>query len=364
MKRLGILVFQNILYTPYLKLYTNILDNINNIHYEVIYYNRNSKLNELQDNQTIPIQWYGKGTNAASKIEKLINFFIYKLSTTRLIKIKQYDFLIILGTVPAVLMSSYLVKKYKKRYIIDIRDYTQEHNKIFFHKESIVVNNSVLNVVSSRGFLNFLPESKYISCHNMDMHSAVDYKYDNYDCRIPNEPIVISYIGGISYEKQCIQLINLVDKDDRFIFELYGNEMTSSDISNYVRAIGNPRITMKGAFLPSDKPDIYKKCDIVFNCYGNDSELVKWAISNKHYDAALYHRPLLVSPNTLMSEIEGTYAYPLDLDTEKNLNNLFDWYMNFDRSAFIHHADTVIADSIRDNRFTEKSIIEAIKQAI
>ena len=62
------------------------------------------------------------------------------------------------------------------------------------------------------------------------------------------EKVVISYIGSISNETQCKQLIDLVEKDDRFIFRFYGNEANGTEVSEYVRRVHNDRIQMMGAF--------------------------------------------------------------------------------------------------------------------
>lgn len=80
---------------------------------------------------------------------------------------------------------------------------------------------------------------------------------------------------------------------------------------------------MMGPFMPKDKPEIYKNSDLIFNCYGNDRLLVKYAISNKYYDGAIYRKPLLVSPNTSMAELSGDCAFALDLESSRGLEELY-----------------------------------------
>lgn len=360
MNKVGIVVFQNLRYAPFLKFYTNILNEMKNVEYDIIYYNRDVSLNEPNCENIIPISWCGKGTNAAPKHEKAFNFVLYRKKLIKLLKRKKYDFLIMLMTMPSVLIEDYLIKNYKGKYIFDIRDYTQEKFKPYYKIEEKLLNNSALNVISSKGFLNFLPSSKYCICHNLDDEIAKKYKSQQTYIKKTKGPVVISYIGSISYEKQCKELMKLVCEDERFCFYFYGNENTSHKVSEYANSLKCPRIKLMGAFLPNEKRDIYEKSDLVFNCYGNDITLVKYAISNKHYDGALYHRPLLVSPNTVMSEIAGENAFALDLDNIDNLNELFTWYKNLDSEKYISYADKVILSALKENGILKENVIKII----
>lgn len=355
---IGIIMFQNMRYAPFLKLYENILQEAG-LEYEVIYYDRDKSLNEPSDEKYIPIPWYGKGTVAAPKYEKFLNFACYRSHLLKLLKKKQYDRLIILTTFPAVLISGYLKKAYADRYIVDIRDYTQEGFRPYFNMEAVALKHSALNVISSSGFVHFLPKASFVRCHNMAPNvSGADCKPLE---KAEDRPIVISYIGSIMYEKQCKQLMDLVNKDDRYAFHFYGNESNGNAVSEYVKQLNCDRIVMHGPFLPHQKEEIYSASDLVFNCYGNDSTLVKYAISNKFYDAPLYGKPLLVSPHTAMAEESGIYACALDLDHLNDLDELFRWYRNLDVTDYNAFAKNVIDSSAAENVQMREAVLHAIK---
>lgn len=360
MIRVGILMFQNMRYAPFLKMYENIIKEIPDASYDVIYYNRDKSLNEINEEHYIPIAWYGKGTVAAPKYEKIANFFIYRHEAKKKIINGKYDFLIVLTTFPAVLLSDFLVQQYRGRYIVDIRDYTQEQFGPYFFLEKIAFANSAMRVISSPGFVNFLPADHYIVCHNIDD----EFKNEGSGgiVKASNGKIIISYIGSISYEKQCRQLIDLVSKDERFEFRLFGNEANGNVVSQYVERLNNPRIKMMGAFQPSEKEQIYNQSDLIFNCYGNDSPLVKYAISNKYYDGALYRKPLLVSPNTAMADMSGGFAYRLDLDSVNDLNGLIDWYAALNPLEYNAFACNVIKTSFAENNDLKRMIKKKIQE--
>lgn len=353
-------MFQNMRYAPFLKMYESILSSMDNVNYEVVYFDRDELLEEPKDDSYIAIKWRGKGTLAASKSEKMVNFLFYKHDVQELLKKKRYDFLIILTTFPAVLLSGFLRKNYAGRYIIDIRDYTQERFKTYFKIEEKVFSEAALLIISSPGFVNFLPKFKYYICHNIDdnVENIVrpDFK------RVLGRRIVVSYIGSISYETQCKQLIDLVDKDDRFEFHFYGNEANGTVVSEYIKKLNNPRIIMFGEFTPDEKEKIYSKSDLVFNCYGNDRMLVKYAISNKFYDGAIYRKPLLVSPDTSMAEFSKPFAYPLDLENIGNLDMLYKWYYEINEKKYIEYANQIIKMAITDNDKLRISIKKCINK--
>lgn len=354
--KVGIFLFQNMRYAPFLLMYRNLFDSYPEVSYDIIYFNRDKSLKEIEDSHHYAIPWKGKGTLSASFSEKIISFFSYKSKAKKILKEKKYDYLIILTTFPAVLLSGYLSRRYKNKYIVDIRDYTYDNFFVYRFFERKAFNNAGLRIISSPGFTNFLPSNNYLLCHNMNDNASDSYL--NYSFSpAHNRRIVISYIGTISYKQQCKELIHLVNNDTRFEFHFYGNEANGSEITNYVQSLNSDRIKFMGEFVPSDKPQIYAKSDLVFNCYGNDSALVKYAISNKFYDSALYKKPLLVSPGTSLASISRNFAYPLDLGKINDLNPLYEWYHSIDSDLYNEFSNSVIQHSIQDNNALKKSIL-------
>lgn len=359
MIRVGILMFQNMRYAPFLKMYEKLLKEMKNVEYDVIYYERDRSLDEIKDDNHIALPWHGKGTLAAPKYEKMANFLFYAKDAKKLLKQKKYDFIIVLTSFPAVLLSNYLSKNYAGRFLVDIRDYTQESFKPYFMLEEKAFSKAAMCVISSPGFVNFLPKMKYYNCHNIDI-SAGSADMPEF-IKAEGRRIILSYIGSISYETQCKQLIDLVKADERFEFHLYGNEANGTEVSEYVAQINNPRIKMMGAFTPVDKDRIYADSDLVFNCYGNERMLVKYAISNKYYDGALYRKPLLVSPKTSMADFSGEFAYALDLGNITDLNGLYQWYQALDGEAYTKFANELVENAIEENRVLLEKIGKSIK---
>lgn len=351
--KVAILLYQNIQHAPFLRFYTQLLEK-NNVEYDVVFLNRNPSLAEDSLPGCISIKWFGKRKTI---INKLFSALRYKRESLKILKKNRYDFVFVLTTMPGVLLCNYLVKKYDKKYVFDVRDYTKEHYGWYFDKERKLVSHSVFNVISSPDFKRFLPNANYHVCHNCNFNRETDFVFHERK----HETIKISYIGSIQYIEYCLALIELVVLDDRFELAFYGNEAINHKVSEKVKDLRNSRITFKGPFAPSKKSEIYEESDIVFNCYGNDNNIVRFAISNKYYDAAFHCKPLLVSPNTTMERLLGKFSFSIDFNVIHDLNSLFDWYNNLDKKEFAFFCKNIIEKANEDNNVLERIISNEIK---
>lgn len=326
--KVAIIAFNNIKYSPYVKTYSDYLDK-NNVDYDVILPNRDNISEEL-GSTTYLVKW-------DKNKHKLLNFLKFRREALRILKKNKYDFVFVLTTMPAVLLSGYLSRRYKGRYLVDIRDYTYEGVKLFYRMEKRAVENSACNVISSLGFKNFLPKAEYSLCHNVSPLYR-DGKGGSFEPK-ESEKITIGYVGTIAYKEQCIRLIDLVEKDSRFNFHLYGGELGNQVVSECVSAKNCERIKTFGAYNPADKVEIMKKVDILFNAYGYGRKLLDHAISNKLYDSFYMGIPLLTSPNTYMSEEAGDYSFDIDFETDNSLDGLYSWYKSIDAKEFAEYSE-------------------------
>ena len=341
--KVGIIAANNIRFSPYIFFYTNILDEMG-IDYELIFPDRSNVVDEFTHKVHI-VKWNSKSHTA-------ISYFEYCGDVKRIILREQYDLLIVLTMNNAVYLANWLKKNYNKRYILDVRDYTHENNRIYFHFEKIAVNNSLLNVISSKKFKAFLPSGDYLTCHNM---SSVNLKYVP---RINRENrITIAYVGKGGYLDNCVKICEEVVKDRRFEFVFYGIDSVPDELKRFENS---ENISFNGIFQPKDKEKIILKADILFNVYGNGTPLLDYALSNKLYDSFIYRKPILTSPNTYMSEVAGPYSFEVDFSRKKFLDDLYKWYMSIDESLL----DKYAVEKLNEFKNEGEETINLIKKAI
>lgn len=352
MMKIAVLLYQNMRHAPFLKFYEGIFREMEDVEYDVIYLDRHPELNEPDDVHHIPISWIGRDDH--NVFAKFLTCATYPARVRRKLKAGKYDFIFALTTMPGGLLNNYLLHDYSGKYLLDIRDYTKEHIKAYFKAEMKVVRNSAINVISSPDYVKFLPTADYHMCHNLNLPEKESNRI-RFE-KSPSKRVVIAYVGSIQYADYCFRLIKLVEEDERFEFHFYGPEGGDLKITNYVNGLGNLRISMKGRFKPEEKEEIFTQSDLIFNCYGNDNNIVKYAISNKYYDAAYFRRPLIVSPNTTMSRLCGRFAFPIDLAKVGSLDDLYKWYRDIDSISFEQYCASIINAAQMDNFELEKLI--------
>ena len=344
----GIIAANNIRYSPYIFFYTELLKS-NQINYELIIPQRN----DLQDSfdGTLHVLPWDK------KQKTLINYALYAKAVTKVIRQRKYDALIVLTSVNAAYLGLWLKAHYAGRYIVDIRDYTHENIYPYFVMQSIAVRNSLMNVISSRKFTDFLPKASYHVCHNYNKADAQTVKAW---MQKAEGTITIGYVGALSYASQCKALMDLVAKDPRFQLEFYGSGPEEAVLQEYARTLSSSSIHFHGAYVPSEKGNIIRSVDILFNAYGNGIPLLDCALSNKLYDTFIYRKPILTCPDTFMTEMAGPLAFPVDLPSATSLDALYQWYTELDPVQLDLYAEHTMDAIQQENEQTLKTIADQL----
>lgn len=345
--RVGIIAANNIRYSPYIFFYTKILDNIE-VQYELLAPDRNGIKEDFEKPLHV-LPWdKSRGT--------LQNYYTYTNAIKKILKKENYDIVIVLTGVIAAFLGLWLKRNYPGRYIVDIRDYSHENIYPYFFMEKKAIENSLMNVISSQRFTSFLPKAKYYVCHNTN----ADNSREMYSFQRVGEPVRIGYVGSLFYADQCKKLMRLVSKDSRFRFDFYGTSDQESILKEAANELQTDRIAFHGAYEPKQKGEIIQKVDILFNAYGNGCPLLDCALSNKLYDALIYRKPILTSPDTYMAEMAGPLAFPIDLSDETVLDKLYNWYQMIDGREADTYAAQMMERIEKENNETKRKIADCI----
>lgn len=345
--RVGIIAANNVRYSPYIFFYTSILDSLD-VMYELIVPDRN-ELKEMSSDVSINMFSWNRN------LPTILNYIKYTNDVKRLLEKKKYDFIIALTSINAAFLGLWLKKHYNRKYIVDIRDYTHEDIYPFYLLEKVAVNNSLLNIISSRKFTEFLPQSRYLVCHNFSDNTPISEHFEKHF-----DPIRIGYVGGISYVEQCAKLMHLISKDIRFRLDFYGTSDQEIILKEQSKEYQCERIVFHGGYAPMEKEEILHRVDILFNAYGNGIPLLDYALSNKLYDSLAYKKPILTCSGTYMTEMAGPLAFPIDLQDDNALNDLYSWYQKTDSLIIDEYANRMIESIRRENDQTKEIITESI----
>lgn len=313
----------NLHWAPYYTRYEQILKNAG-INYDLLIWNREGLKENVYGN-LIEYKILDKTNNhSASKILKFIRYahFIKKV-----IKTNRYDKIVFLGTYAAIpaFLAGFLKKNYKGKYWVDLRDITYEKYGFFYNLEAKALQNSYKTVVSSRGFLPFLPKADYGFIHNIDpTMEDIAQKFN----RTKSDKIRISYIGNLSYWNACREMIDAMANDNRFVMNFVGPNYEC--IKDYCESNHITNVTFHGMFKREETVNFYNDTDLIYNIYGTDIINVRALLSNKLYYALRFKLPILVSKNTYLEKVVEQYNIGFCFESKPNVaNDLYNWYQNY-----------------------------------
>ena len=311
--------------------------------YESIYFERYDMDAEAGENELLFKEYCPTG---GSKVKKLGIMSRYARFVRNTIQKGNYKGIMVFTTVPAIMISDLLIGRYAKRYLFDIRDYTHENIGLYYQIEEMLIRNAFATVISSRGFLKWLPAGDYVVTHNVARTDPSDYpaKALNTDnCRI-------GYVGSIRYYEPNIQLLNQFRNRDRYHLDYYGTFAKGCDLEAYCRANDIQNVSFFGRYNNDDKKEIYRNIDVINSVYGIQSLETSTLMPHRLYDAAIYKCPIIVSKNSYLAEVVEKYGlgFAADEETESIPELLDDYLETYDADTFAGNCERFLNDVAED----------------
>ena len=356
-KRYCLVSFCNIYLLPYAKIY---IDAINSADAEcdLLFWDRDAVNGENDKFDNCNKLYYQKKiTPESSGKDKLLGYIGARNYFVNCLKSENYDGVIFLQTHTAVACKGLLSKKYKGKYIVDVRDYTLENINFYRKLEQSVIADSYATVISSPAYKKFLPDGNFVVAHNFSQFPEERAnKIKELNKNISSEPIRISFVGTVRFIEMDKKILKCFANDERFQVNYYG---TGSDVLKAFcenESINN--VDFHGSFSPDKTLDFYEKTDLINNLYGNHNPFVDYALSNKLYHSGQLHIPILVCSETYMEDVSLEYnmGYVFDVDKNGCKDDLYEWYCNLDGAQFSKGCDEFISNVKKENVIYQKVI--------
>lgn len=327
-----IIGFAKFRYMPYLTFYLNAINKEKN-DVDIIYWDRDGKEDSAVPNYTNNYKFNYKMRDDISKVKKIPAFLKFRRFAKAVINKGNYDFIIVLHTLPAVLISDILINKYRERFILDYRDYTFEKIKPYKNRIAKLVYASALTFTSSNAFRKYLPESeKIFTSHNILPDSLEHRKFKQ---EVPDK-IRIRYWGQIRYAQTNIKIISKIKNDPRFEMHFHGRQQSEcQQIIDYCRDNGVENVYFHGEYNAQDRYEFAEETDLIQNVQDFDNITVN-AVSNKFYDGAIFYIPQICSDRSYMGECLDKYGIGLscNVDDEQIAEKIYSYVTGLDRDEF------------------------------
>lgn len=292
-----------------------------------------------------------------NSIYKLFAYTKFHFYLTYHLRKNKYKGVFVFAQNTGIICLHTLIKYYRGRYILDIRDYFRETNKWVFYSDKKLIENSFANIISSEAYKSFLPEGKYILTHNsQDFDKDIIQRFRTREKR-KTRPIVLGCIGGIKFEQYDKKLLDFFANDNRFLLKFIGRGYDSLESYCEERKICN--VYIEGEFPIDETLDKYESIDMILNMYGNNNLHLDFALSNKLYFAAQLGIPIVVCPHTYMEKISKKYQFgvSVDINIPSSKEKLIEFYDNIDYEKMFSGADVFLEIVKKD----EKIFFDTIK---
>ena len=327
-------------YMPYAHFY---LDNIdrkeNEVH--IAYWNRDEKEEDLSQFDGLHLHEFSRYmVNDASLKVKLPLYFRFRRFCLNILKQNQFDFIIVLHSIPGVILYDILINKFKGRYILDYRDSTYEPRFAFFKKAvGNLIRFSKAAFTSSDGFREYFPDDcqkKIITSHNLLEDSLLHRDYQ----KNGSDKIRIAFWGFIRHPEINKYLQDRIGNDSRFELHYYGREQADAIVlKEYAAQQGYKNIFFHGEYKPADRYEFVKNTDMIHNIY-LDVNMLR-AMGNKYYDGIIFRIPQICFPGSQMSKMCESAGVGVSLDPRNKdfCDRLYDYYQGLDTNDFNRKCD-------------------------
>lgn len=354
---IGIIFIGDLYVCPYLRRYTDECEQ-NNIQYDVLFWNRSGDKIDKPKN----FKYFDyKSDENLSFIKKLFDFLKFRRWVKKKIRKTKYEKLILLSTLSGVLLFDVL-KKYKNKYVFDIRDYSYEYFKPFYNIEKNIIKNSFYTCISSLGFKNFLPELSYRIIHNMQMSEATiesTFKKKSY-----GDVLNVVWNGTMRYFEHQKNIILKLANDPRFVLYFHGSGPELNMYEEFVEKNNISNVYFTGKYSNEEKILLLRDADILNNSYWIEKvNEVLYAISNRFYDGIVFKIPQLVEKGTFKTSIceKNNIGIGLSTSDDDFASKLYEWYFSIDVKLFETNCKAILESVLADEKVTKQSLDDFLK---
>lgn len=335
--RIALVCPSNMLYMPYVDNYIKVLNEAN-VDYDIINWDR---FNIEDKNNTLKYRDKKIGHQ-----RNFLDYYEYYRFIIRCLNMERYDKIIVFGIQLTFFLQNILRKKYKKKYIIDIRDYNKIINYFNIGK---IVNNSSFVALSSQGYKEWLPDSnKYMVNHNTQIENFEEFKKPN--IIFNKKKVRIAYIGAIRDYQVNIDFINSLRNTNLIDVFFHGEGDVNKDIQDYLDSKSVENVYLTGRYNAEDEKKLYEDNDLINVLRYNDGINNKTALPNRLYNAALFGKPMIALSGTYLAEIINNYKLGLVLNSLENIGGKIEEYLkDFDSEAYNENRIDFFSNVIEDN---------------
>jgi len=344
-----------IMHMPYLDLYLQEFRRSGcDIH--LLYWNRSGGPDAPLPDGVTPHEIRRDQPNEVPPYRKIAGYARDRMDAARLLIHRQFDLVVVLTTIPALVLADILLRRYAGRFVLDYRDATYEYIWAYRQAVGLLVRKSLVTFISSDGFRELLPNMRsIITVHNL-VTGALQHRQIRLNQPRHRETVRIRFWGGIRYEAVNRMIIDRLANDRRFEIHYHGSgEVCVSNLRNHCTKRGIRNVSFHGPYQPAERYQFIQHTDIINNVYGHDFN-ESLLVSNKFYDGIIHYLPQICSVGTHMGRLVTAYGLGKEVDPANDnfADELHRYYQEIEWDVFCRNCDTQLARTLREQELARQ----------
>lgn len=339
---IGIIFCNTLDMCPYADKYIDACKKMN-IAYDVILWDRSGKFIDFPQNYKV---FREKSDVYTSKLNKIGAFWRFYLFLKKTLRENNYEKLIMLTTLPAVLCFHELKSRFKGKFIFDFRDMSFEQYGLYNKLVGVICDNAAFTCISSPGFAEVLGQRNYIIANNF---RYADLQHAEDRMKQASTPIKLLNIGVSRGEQFNRELADAFGNDPRFYVDIVGMGNDTPSFMEYVKRFSN--IHVVGTYNNQEKQRYIREADMLlyyypcsFNC--------NVALANKYYDGLIFKKPLIGNINTYSGKRveKKQIGISLDLGDSSFPDQVYAYMQAMDPDKFVQAAQHELEQVLAEDR--------------
>ena len=352
--KVALVIPGSIWYAPYVRNYTRILDE-QKVDYSIISWNRegDDKPEGFQYNEPCK---KGHGSAGFSAYRGYIKFIKAK------IKQQGFNRIIVFGPQMTCLLSTFLLRYFRGKYMIDYRDLSIEQKFGFKQLFAIMLKFSCANVISSPGFKRCLPKRKYYLSHNFDERSVIEVLENDSmeDCFNDGKNIDVLTIGAIRDFSSNIEVTKALANKDGITLRFVGRgQGTVERLQAYCDEVTAKNVTFVDGYDKREEAGYVKSCTFM-NIFYPRIITHDTALSNRFYNSLIYRKPMIVTKNTIQGDYAEKYNVGIAIENCNDLVNNLKHFLEQGYNEYCRRCDSLLKEFLKD----QYEFVEVVKKFV
>ncbi len=359
-----LLGFGKIAYMPYMNFYLDTLCE-KDVQFELIYWDRDGKPDAEVPQRISKAYKFEAHLEEQLPFKRKLRYFVkYRKFALNILNNNNYDKIIILHTTPGLTVLDYIVRKYRRRYLLDFRDVSYEYIPVYRKLVGILSKNSAVTFVSSNAFRKFLPSERNVFTIHNYLEDSLNHKMIRKHEERKRNTIRVSYWGLVRQVNVNKKIMDALGNDLRFELHYYGRmQQDGRDMEQYARRKGYNNVYFHGAYMPADRYEFAEHTDIIHNIYdcgyttGN-------AIGNKYYDGIIFGIPQICTKGSYMGElVEKTgVGLTVELDSSNLADIIWNYYSSIIWDTFENACFNELESVVDQQKTTKQKLMDFLQQ--